>query len=481
MRSKSSRREFLKVTAVAGVGFWVAGGVSRADNPPGPNERLNIAIIGAGGRGAGNWGAVAGTENIVAICDVDEQRAANCFNRFPRAQRFQDYRQMFDRVRNIDAVMVSTPDHHHFHPSLQAIRLGKHVYCEKPLTHSVWEARMLKEAASQYRVATQMGNQGTATNGFRQGVEIIRSGVLGSIREVHVWTNRPIWPQGIGRPNRTDEVPPHLNWDLWLGPAPERPYVTNAYHPFNWRGWWDFGTGAIGDMACHTMNLPFMALQLGAPLTVEAELTGNNPQATLNETAPVGCIVTYTFAMTNVCRGPRSAPAGDGGGNRGRDASNGQPGAAAQPPAAQPPAQERITLKWYERNRPPAELLQGEQVGGSGCLIVGSRGTYYTRSDYGDGYVLLPRAQFQGYRPPDPTLPRSPGHHAEWLRACKGGPPAMSNFDYASALTEMALLGNVAIRVGRRINWDSAQLRATGLPAADQYIRRQYRRGWEVT
>jgi predicted dehydrogenase len=283
-----------------------------------------------------------------------------------------------------------------------------------------------------------MGNQGTATNGLRTGVEIIRSGALGDVRVVHLWTNRPIWPQGQRRPTATPAVPATLDWEQWLGPASQRPYH-NSYLPFNWRGWWDFGTGAIGDMACHTMNLPFMALRLGAPSTIQAQVPGGvNP-----DSPPVGCTVTYQFpARENL-------------------------------PACQ--------LVWYERGRPPMELMLGQQPGGSGCLIIGSRGTMYSGSDYGDSYRLLPEANFRDYRPPQPSLPRSPGHHAEWLRACKGGAAPMSNFaDYACQLTETALLGNVAMRVGEQIRWDSANLRATGLAAADQYIRREYRKGWTI-
>jgi predicted dehydrogenase len=256
---------------------------------------------------------------------------------------------------------------------------------------------------------------------------------------VHASTDRPIWPQGIDRPADTPPVPRNLHWDLWLGPAPERPYHP-AYHPFNWRGWWDFGTGAIGDMACHTMNLPFMALNLEAPSAVSA--VSNTPVN--NETAPMGCIVTYEFPA----RGNQPA----------------------------------LTMKWYERNLPPRELFHGRNPSGSGCLIVGANGTLYSPSDYGGSYVLLPTERFQNYQPPAPTLPRVPGenHHREWLNSIRGGQPAMSNFvDYAAKLTETALLGNVAIRVGERFTWNAETLTAS-VPAAAQYIRREYRRGWDI-
>jgi len=362
---------------------------------------------------------------------------------------------MLDKQRDIQAVVVATPDHTHFHASASAIRMGKHVYCEKPLTHSVWEARQLRELAAKHKVATQMGNHGTSYSGLRYGVELIRSGIIGDVREVHVWTNRPIWPQNIDRPKARQDPPRTLNWDLWLGPAPERPYNGErqsnnqpTYAPFNWRGWWDFGTGALGDMGCHTMNLPFMALRLGAPSSVSADVQGKvNP-----ETGPMGCTITYEFPA-------RAAAAAQGGVPR--------------------PAMPACRLMWYERRRPAAELLQGIQPGGSGCIIVGSRGRIYTASDYGDGIQLLPTGEAREFRLPNPTMERSPGHHAEWIRACKGGTPAMSNFvDHAGQLTETVLLGNVAIRVGQRINWDSEKLQAN-VPAAAQYIRRPYRKGWE--
>jgi predicted dehydrogenase len=371
--------------------------------------------------------------------------------------KYTDFRQMLDKQKDIQAVVVATPDHTHFHASASAIRMGKHVYCEKPLTHSVWEARQLRELALKHKVATQMGNQGTSNNGLRYGVEIMRSGAIGEVREVHVWTNRPIWPQNVNRPAARQEPPKTLNWDLWLGPAPERPYNGErqankhpTYAPFNWRGWWDFGTGALGDMGCHTMNLPYLGLRLGAPSSISADVQGKVNA----ETGPEGCTITYEF-----------------------------PARAAEPAreGIPRPAMPACRLMWYERRRPAAELLQGIKPGGSGCLIIGSRGKIYTASDYGDNIQLLPSPDIRDYRLPSPAMPRSPGHHAEWIRACKGGPPAMSNFvDHSGQLTETVLLGNVAIRVGQRIVWDSAKLQAN-VAAAAQYIRREYRKGWEWT
>jgi predicted dehydrogenase len=445
-----NRRDFLKSTTVAGTGILAASwgfwpGAAQADEPRrlGPNDRLNVAFIGSGGRGGSNLGNIGRSENVAALCDVDENRAAAAFRRFPKAAKYQDFRVMLDKQRDIDAVVVSTPDHQHAVAAAAAIRLGKHVYCEKPLTHDVWEARQLKDLAAKHHVATQMGNQGTSTDGLRSSVEIIRTGAIGEVRVVHIWTNRPIWPQNIAQRPKGETPPQTLNWDLWLGTAPSRPY-NHAYVPFAWRGWWDFGTGAIGDMACHTMNLAYMSLNLGAPTSIIADLA-----TPLNsETAPEGCTVTYEFPAR------RNLPPGQG-----------------ELPACR--------LLWYERRLPPMELFHGQKPSQSGCLLIGSKGTLYCDSENGDTRRLLPENNFRDYQAPKPTLPRSPGHHAEWIRACKGGPPAMSNFDYSGPLTEMALLGNVALRAGERVTWDAAHLRATPT-SAQRFIRREYRQGWTL-
>ena len=290
MNRKPNRRDFLKQTTLAGVGFWVAGGVAlAAADKKSPNEKLNIAVIGCGGQGGGNLAAVSG-ENIVALCDVDEDRAKGPWNSNSKAKKYHDYRKMLDEMhKEIDAVVVSTPDHQHAIISIAAMKLGKHVYCEKPLTHDVYEARLMGETAAKMKVATQMGNQGMGSSQLRRAAELVRGGHIGEVKEVHVWTNRPIWPQGIDRPKDTPAVPKTLDWDCWLGTAPERPY-NRAYVPFNWRGWWDFGTGALGDMACHTMNLPFLALKLEAPISVEAESSKFN-----SETYPTWAKVRYEF------------------------------------------------------------------------------------------------------------------------------------------------------------------------------------------
>ena len=441
MSGSINRRRFIQSTSVsaAAAGFWLTGGVTETSAQE-PANRLNVAIIGAGGRGSANVGGVAG-ENIVALCDTDDRQAAGVYKRYPNVPKFKDFRVMLEKQKDIQAVVVSTPDHCHFHASMTAIRMGKHCYTEKPLTHSVWEARQLKEAAAKHRVATQMGNQGTSGNDLRAGVEAIQAGAIGDVREIHLWTNRPIWPQNVNRPTAEQAVPAGLDWDVWLGPAPHRPYHAD-YVPFKWRGWWDFGTGALGDMGCHTMNLPYMALRLGAPSSVEADVQG----AVHAETAPMGCTVTFEF-----------------------------PARGSMPPCK---------LYWYERRTPAADklaILGNRKPGNSGCLMVGAKGTLYTPDDYGARWVLLPEANFANFQRPNATLPRSPGHHQEWIRACKGGAAAMSNFvDYAAGLTETILLGNVAIRVGRKFSWDSAALRATDCPQAAQYVRREYRKGWTI-
>jgi len=436
MSRKMDRRTFLKGAAIGGFSFLFLRDSKMVFGFP-QNEKLNIAMIGAGGRGRGNLDGVL-SENIVALCDVDERLAYSARQACPNAKFYKDFRKMLEQMRNqIDAVVVSTPDHTHAVAAAMAIRMGKHVYCEKPLTRAIWEARTLRDLARRYKVATQMGNQGTASNELRHGVEVIQSGVLGKVTEIHVWSNRPIWPQGIARPKEEMIIPEGLDWELWLGPAPKRPYH-DAYHPFKWRGWIDFGTGAIGDMACHTMNMAFWALNLRDPVSIEAETSGVN-----GETFPKWSIVRYQFPQ----RGDL-AP---------------------------------CKMVWYDGGqKPPVELLQGEQMADSGLLLIGSEGTLYSPGDYGTPFVLLPREKFASYQPPAPSIPRSPGHHQEWINACKGGPAAMSNFDYASALTETALLGNLAIITGERINWDAKRMKAVNCPKADRIIHPTYRKGWSL-
>jgi len=413
--------------------MWAAG--------PAPSEKLNVAFVGSGGQAGFSLEHLA-EQNIVALCDVDERRAAAAFERFPKAKRFRDYRRMLDRMnRQIDAVVVATPDHTHAPASIRAMQLGKHVYCEKPLTWCIEEARRMAETAKRHGVATQMGTQGMAMDGARAGIEAIRAGAIGPVRELHVWTDRAAgwWPQGVDRPSETPPVPEGLDWDLWLGVAPERPYHP-AYVPFKWRGWLDFGTGAIGDMGIHNAAMAWVGLKLGLPRSAEVVATsGAN-----GETFPAWSILRLEFPA----RGPL------------------------------PP----VTMHWYDGGkRPSADLIGGRGVAKNGAILVGENRTMYSIEWTGADWHLLPEDKFRDYRPPEPFLPRSPGHHAEWIAACKGGPPAFCNFvDFAAPLTEVMLLGNLALRTGQKIEWDAEAMRANGCPQADELIRRKYRKGWEI-
>jgi predicted dehydrogenase len=447
------RRHFLQSTAFAGIGFWIARSPVLA-GVKSPNEKVNVACIGVGGKGSSDTDQAANYGNLVALCDVDDQRLDAKAQRFPAAKKYNDFRKMLEEMESqIDAVVVSTPDHTHAPASLLAMSMGKHVYCQKPLTHSVHEARMMRETARKRKVATQMGNQGTASSGLRQAVEIIRSGAIGKVREVHVWTNRPFgfWkqaPEVFTRPTDTPPIPPNVHWDEFLGPVPYRPYHP-MYHPFAWRGWRDFGTGALGDMACHTANLPFMALKLGLPTSVWAENGEVNP-----ETYQGWATITYEF------------PA------RGNLTS--------------------VKLIWHEgarngvRNLPHPDLLFGERPSDSGSLLIGDKGTMYSPNDYGANHKLLPAKDFEGYAPPAPTLPRLEGGRIddnmkmEWVRAITGGAATTSNFDYAGTLTEAMLLGNVAVRVGHKIEYDGRKGRVTNCREAAQFLKPECRSGWKV-
>ena len=434
MKRTSSRRDFLKTTAVTGVGFWV-GGSLLSDESKSPDEKLNIGIIGCGGKGYSDMRNCSG-ENIYSICEVDDKRGAEGLKLYPKAKRYYDYREMLEKeAKHLDAVTVSTPDHNHAPASIMAMKMGLGVYCQKPLTHSIYEARLMAETATKYKVATQMGNQGTANDGLRRAAEIIQSGGLGDVREVHVWTNRPVWPQGIDR-LATQKVPPHIKWDLWLGPAAWRPY-NEGYCPFNWRGWWDFGTGALGDMACHTLNLPYMALKLGYPTAAEASTSGFN-----EETYPNESTIRFEFPA----RGDMPA----------------------------------LKLYWYDGGRkPPAELFHGKKRPNTGSLLVGSRGNLFSGGDYGANYNLIPEKNFEGYKGPEPWIERSIGHTAEWLRALKTDKPAMSNFaDYSGKLTEIILLGNVAMRARHKVEYDGDAMKITNCTESNNFLHREYRKGW---
>lgn len=432
-KSNFSRRDFLKVSG-AGAAALSCGVWSEcvAEDSKSPNSKLNIACIGTANQASADINRVKG-ENIVALCDIDKNYLERKATQFPDARLYADYREMIDKeAGKVDACVVGIADHNHAPATIRAIRAGMHVYCEKPLTHTVQEARLVAEAAEKHGVATQMGTQIHAGNNYRRVVEIIRSGAIGDVTEVHVWVNKA-WGGGE-RPEGANKVPPWLSWDLWLGPAPERPFIKGRYHPAQWRRWWDFGTGTLGDMACHYMDLPFWALKLRHPTSCEAEGPLPHP-----ETCPLGMIVRYQFP----------------------------------PRKGLPP----VKFTWYDGNLTPKEIA-GERVPGSGVMFVGSEGKMFANYS---SYRLFPTGKFVKYEPPKPTIPDSIGHHAEWIKACKDGSPTTCNFDYSGALTESVLLGNVAYRVGQKFDWDAKTLKASNCPAADKYIQKVYRPGWEIT
>lgn len=427
------RRRFLQNTTLAGVATLSAGvwtGTAAAETTA-ANGKLNIACIGTANRAAADVDGVKG-ENIVAIVDVDKNYLDRAAKLFPNARTYADYREMIVAEGDkIDAVVVGTADHHHAPASIRAIMAGKHVYCEKPLTHTVTESRIIAEAAKQMGVATQMGTQIHAGDNYRRVVEIVQSGALGDIEEVHVWVGKG-WGGGE-RPENGQEPPATLSWDLWLGPAPVRPFAPGRYHPAQWRRWWDFGQGTLGDMACHFMDLPFWALKLRHPTTCEAEGPDVHP-----ETCPLGLKVHYQY------------PERDG----------------LKP----------VKLTWYDGNMIPKEVA-GERVPGSGVMFVGSEGKMYANYER---YKLFPEDKFKNFEPPAKTIPDSIGHHAEWIKACKDGSPTTCNFDYSGALTESVLLGNVSYRVGMKLEWDAENLKATNCEEANAFITKEYRPGWEV-
>jgi predicted dehydrogenase len=466
-----SRRRFLGDAAVASAAFQIVPGhVLGLQGATSPNEKLNIAGIGFGGQGAEDLKHVSG-ENIVALCDVDWAYAAPVFKKYPLARQHRDYRKMLEEQKEIDAVVVATPDHIHAFASMAAIKLGKHVYCEKPLTHTAWEARQLARAAREHNVATQMGNQGQASDETRHLCELIWSDAIGPVREVHIWTDRPsnglfdiYWPQGVDRPKDSPPAPDTLDWDLWLGPAPHRPYHP-AYLPFKWRGWWDFGTGALGDMGCHSFDPVFRALKLSHPVSVEASSTHVN-----DESYPLASMVTYHFAARSAETQPINPHI--------KSLTGAGAGGVAMPP---------LKLVWYDGGlRPPRpeELEEDRRMGPNGALLIGDRGKILHQER---GYRLVPQAKETELGNAPKTLPRSTGHYQEWIDACKGGQPGGSNFDWAGPLTEAVLLGNVALRLGMReeltnkkLLWDPVGFKFTNSERANQFLRREYRHGWTL-
>jgi predicted dehydrogenase len=450
-----NRRHFIYTSALA-AGALAAGVpvcMARA-NFKSPNEKLDIAGVGTNGRAAADLEGVSG-ENIVALCDVDSNSLANALKRYPGARPYDDYRVMLEKEKSIDAVVVATPDHHHAPAAIRAIRAGKHVYVEKPLTHNVWEARQLTLAARKHGVATQMGNQGHSGNGIRDLCEMVWARAIGEVRQVHCWTDRGKgwWTQGTTRPDGSDPSPPFLDWDKWLGAAPMRPYLNewtgtlrtamnpHVYHPASWRGWWDFGSGALGDMACHLMDCPQMALKLGPPSTVEMISSSQR----VPEMPPVEAILRYEF-----------------------------PARGEMPPC---------TLTWYDSGQKPPRPaeLEAEKMDSNGVLLIGEKGKIFCGC-YGANPRLLPESSMAEYKRPAKTIARVPENssHLDWIRACKGGPAACSNFGISGPFTEWVLLGNVAIRLGKKLEWDHENLRVKNAPEAGALIKRSYRAGWEV-
>jgi hypothetical protein len=454
-----SRRRFLQTTGL-GAGGAILGfpAIVRGQNL---NSRINVGCIGVGNQGGRDTDDTAKAGgNIVALCDVDAGMLGRKAKKFPDAKQFVDFRKMLEEMdKSIDAVTISTPDHLHGMAAMAAMKMGKHIYCQKPLTQTVFEARELRRVAAENKLATQMGNQGSATDGLRKSVEVIQAGLIGNPLEMHVWSNRPIWPQGIARPQGEDPVPDSLDWNLWLGPAKQRPYVKNVYHPFNWRGWNDFGTGALGDMACHTINMPFRALKLGYPTAIECEMASR----IYPETYPLTSRIRFDF-----------------------------PEREGLPP---------VKFWWYDGNpankekplRPYPDIIRDViAIDGkfpeNGCLVIGERGQIFSPDSYGEKFMIKLEGEkafsvgptHEAVVAVPQTIPRSPGHHEEWYEMIRTGKPSYSNFEIAGYLTEIILLGCIALRVGEgvRMEWDGPGMRSPNCPEAEQFVKRDARTGW---
>ena len=468
-KQKVDRRRFLKTaarTAAATISFPYiiqSSALGKAGSTA-PSSRIAIGCIGTGDQGTHNMKECLKLPDVqvVAVCDVNKEGGGYGWKKDQIAGReparkiveayyaeqkpcgnykgcaaYTDFRQLLERD-DIDAVIVATPDHSHATIAMSAVKKRKHLFCQKPLTHTIYEARKLTETARQAGIATQMGNQGHCGEGIRLICEWLWDGAIGPVREVHCWTNRPKWPQGIDRPRQTPPVPEGLDWDLWLGPAPCRPYHP-CYLPFNWRGWWDFGCGVLGDMGCHILDAPFWAIKLGHPESIEASSTKVN-----SETAPLASIVRYKF-----------------------------PARADMPP---------VELTWYDGGLEPArpaELEQGRKIGSGGVIFVGDKGKLMC-DEHAGSPRLIPEARMKAYKQPPKTIPRSKGVFEDWILACKGGEPAGSNFDNAGHLTEVVLLGNIAIRVGQKLSWDGSNMKVTDVPEANVYLHNPYRSGWTL-
>jgi predicted dehydrogenase len=430
MSLRTSRRRFLQSTAAAGAALGLGGYWSFPSKAARrlANDKLNIAMIGTTNQAQFTIDNIQ-TENLVAICDIDDRNLGACGEVFPKAEKFNDFRKLMDQD-SIDAVCVCTPDHIHAPATVLALKNGKHVYCEKPLTHTVFEARTVSEVAAGTKLATQMGTQIHASDNYRRVVEIIESGAIGKVTEVDVWVGKG-WGGG-DRPTDKPPIPEYLHWDLWLGPAPERAY-SPRYLPAEWRRWWDFGGGTLADMGCHYIDLVFWALKLHSPTTCEAFGPAPHP-----ETAPLGLKVLWDF------------PARDD-----------------LPP---------VKMSWRDGDQTPSEV-RGHKVPGAGIMFVGDKGMMFANYD---GYKLYPEDKFRGFKPPAKSIPDSIGHHAEWIQAAKTGSPTTCNFGYAGPLTETVLLGNVAYRSGKKIEWEAETMKIPNAPEAEKFLRREYRTGWTL-
>lgn len=422
-----SRRTFLTRTGILlGSTFYI----SQRGFAQSPNDKLNIGFVGTAGQARFSIGNLT-AENIVAICDVDENFLAKAATDFPKAKKYNDFRKLLEQ-QNIDAVVVATPDHTHAVATVAALQLGKHVYCEKPLTHTISECRAVQRAAERAKKATQIGTQIHAGDNYRRVVELIQSDVIGPVKEVHVWASAIYGGKKL--PAEAPPVPPTLHYDLWIGPVEFRPYHPE-YLPFHWRNWWAFGGGTLADFGCHYMDLPHWALGLAAPVSVVAEGPDQDP-----ECPPLWLKVHYEYA---------------------------------NPKGGAP-----IKLTWYQGGKKPESLSpELAEKWKAGVLFVGEKGEVL--ADYGRN-MLLPQEKFADFKRPQPFIPKSIGHHNEWVKACKTGSPTSCNFAYSGTLTEAALLGNVAYRAGQKLVWDSKQLRATNTRAADEYIQHHYRKGWSI-
>jgi hypothetical protein len=517
-----SRRYFFYGSLLAGAvptGGYGSKISAKALGYKSPNEKLNIASIGAGGKAASDIRGCGQTENIVALCDVDDKQAAGIFKEYDSTPKYKDFRKMLDKENNnIDAVIVTIPDFMHATAATWAMERGKHVFVQKPLAHTIWECRELADAAAKYKVATQMGNQGYSNEGTRQCAEMIWSGEIGNVSEVHAWTNRPIWPQGLPDLPAEAPVPANIDWDLWLGIQANRPY-SDKYAPFNWRGFFDFGCGALGDMACHILGAPNMALKLGAPTSVECI----KQEGKSNYYYPSKSVIRFDFPargsmppvkifwhdglleQPKIDGVPESEQLGDmpmrrrpgqgqgqgqGGGQRQMQQREGQvigrvftqdyfdpppadtpaPAQTAAPAAAGGNANQRAGDAMMRRAAPSA----------NGSLFIGDKGMI-TTGTYGENTRLIPVEKMRGYEFPREFLTRSPGHYRDWIRACKGGEPACSNFAVSAPFTEWVSLGVLALRFEGKLEWDSEKMRVTNNAEANKYLRPTFRKGWSIS